>query len=247
MASKKSSRRPVRSSASTTTKKSAPRKRTSPTRSVESATVSPRPETPTRRINRSLAMNKWFLIAGLVIILIAGLLYLLRSLFIAAMVNGQPISRVSVISELERQSGKQALDTLITKTLITQEANKQGVTVSQDEVNTEIKRIEDNVKKQGQTLDQVLALQGMDRQALVDQIKIQKTVEKLLGKDIKITDKEVNDYIEKNKDALGSDPTSAATKTQVKDQLTQQKLSEKFQTWLQDLQKKAKIDHFVKY
>ena len=192
-------------------------------------------------------MNKWYLTAGLIIVLIAGLLYLLRSFFIAAMVNGQPISRFSVISELERQSGKQALDTLVTKSLIMQEAKKQNVTVSQDEINKEIKRIEDNVKKQGQTLDQVLALQGMDRQALTDQIRIQKTVEKLLGKDIKVTDKEVSDYIEKNKDALGSDPTSEATKTQVKEQLTQQKLSEKFQTWLQDLQKKAKIDYFVKY
>lgn len=244
MASKKSSRRPTRSTTSTT--KSTPRKRVA-TRKAESRQEMSRSSTVKSPVRRVQTMNKWYLTAGLIIILLAGLLYIFRSLFVAAVVNGQPVSRFSVISDLERQSGKQALDTLVTKTLILQEAKKQNVTVSQDEINTETKKIEDNVKKQGQTLDQVLALQGMDRNALIDQIKIQKIVEKLLGKDITVTDKEVADYIDKNKDSLGTDPTSNATKTQVKQQLTQQKLSEKFQTWLQDLQKKAKIDYYVKY
>src|SRR6476661_8388753 len=107
MASKKSSRRPTRSTATTsTTKKSAPAKRVT-TKRTESTAMTGKPEASRRDLNRKLAMNKWYLIAGLVIVLIAGLLYLLRSYFIAAMVNGQPISRFSVISELERQSGKQ--------------------------------------------------------------------------------------------------------------------------------------------
>lgn len=192
-------------------------------------------------------INKNYLIVALAVIALAGLLYLARGFFIAAMVNGQPVSRLSVVSELEKQSGKQALDTLVTKTLIVQEARKQNITVEQNEINAELKRIEDNIKKSGQTLDDVLALQGMDRNTLIEQIRIQKTVEKILGKQIQVSDKEVNDYITKNAETLGSEPTSEETKNTVKQQLTQQKLSERFQTWLDDLKKKARINYFVSY
>ena len=192
-------------------------------------------------------INKNYLIIGLIVIALAGLLYLSRSLFLAAVVNGQPISRLSVVSELEKQSGKQALDTLVTKTLIMQEARKQNITIGQNEINAELKRIEDNIKKSGQTLDDVLALQGMDRNTLIEQIRIQKTVEKILGKQIQVSDKEIADYISKNAETLGSDPESQETKNTVKQQLTQQKLSEKFQTWLDNLKKKAKVNYFVSY
>ena len=91
------------------------------------------------------------------ILLLAGLLYAFRSLFVAAMVNGQPISRVSLVRELEKQNGKQALNSLVTKTLIYQEARKQNVSVSDDEINGEMKKIEDNLQQQGQRLDQHLS------------------------------------------------------------------------------------------
>ena len=38
-----------------------------------------------------------------------------------------------------------------------------------------------------------------------EQIRVQKLVEKLIGKDIKVTDKEIDDYIEKNKDSIPQD------------------------------------------
>lgn len=246
MTSKKNNRKSTRSTVATT--KAAPRKREAVSPAVASSTtVTERPSTLHASSRKIPKINKKYLTIGLSLLLLAGLIYLLRSFFVAALVNGQPISRISVVSELERQSGKQALDTLVTKTLILQEAKKQNITVNQDEINAEVKKIENNVKKQGQTLEQVLALQGMDRAGLINQIEIQKTVEKILGKDISVSDKEVQDYIATNKEALGADPESNESKTKVKEQLTQQKLSEKFQTWLQNLQKKAKIDYFVSY
>ena len=247
MATKKNTRKkvtPAKSAATPTKKRVSTRSSKSSTTPLSTSKTSTVSETPKQR---RFQIKRSYAIAALVILLLAGLLYLSRSLFVAAMVNGQPISRMSVISELEKQSGKQALDTLVTKTLIQQEARKQNVTVNQDEINQEMKKIEDNVKKQGQTLDQVLSLQGMDRKGLEDQIRIQKTVEKILGKDIQVTDKEVTDYITANQEALGLNPEAAETKTQVKDQLTQQKLSEKFQAWIQNLQKNANINYFVSY
>ncbi|MCL4415371.1 MAG: SurA N-terminal domain-containing protein [Actinobacteria bacterium] len=192
-------------------------------------------------------LRKPQVIVLVIAILVIGFAYQFKSLFVAALVNGQPISRITLINELEKQSGKQMLDSLISKALIAQEAKKQNVTVSQKEIDDEVKRIEDTLKKRGQNLDQLLAFQGTTKQGFIEQIKIQKTVQKLIGKDIKVTDKEINDYYEKNKESLPKNAKPEELKTTIKDQMEQQKLSEKFQLWMQDLRNKAKINYFVSY
>jgi hypothetical protein len=59
------------------------------------------------------------MIAALIIVL--AVLYSARGLFVAATVNGSPIGRMSVVSQLEKASGQKLLDTLITKKLIAQD------------------------------------------------------------------------------------------------------------------------------
>lgn len=183
----------------------------------------------------------------IIAILIIGFAYAFKSLFITALVNGQPISRITLIKELEKQSGKQMLDSLVSKALIMQEAKKENVTVSQKEIGDEVKNIEETLKKRGQSLDQLLTLQGTTRQEFIEQIKIQKMVQKLIGKDIQITDKEISDYYEKNKESFPQGSKESDLKANIKQQLEQQKLNEKFQSWVQGLRNKAKINYFVSY
>lgn len=199
------------------------------------------------KINSPVRLKKSHLLWGIGVIALIFAMYLLRGMFVAATVNGQPISRIAVIRELERQGGKQALNSIVTKNLILQEAKKQNVTVNQEEIDKELKRIEDNIKRQGQTLDQALTLQGMTRESLQDQIRLQKMIEKIVGKDIKVTDKEVDDYIAKNQDALPQDQEGKVLGAQIKQQLQQQKLNEKVNTWIESLRKNAKISSFVPY
>jgi foldase protein PrsA len=192
-------------------------------------------------------MKKSYVILVVVIVLLGALLYFFRSLFVAAVVNGQPISRLSVVQEAEKQSGKQVLTTLVRNTLIEQEARKENVTVSDQEINDEIKKLQDNLQKQGQKLDQVLAMQGMSQADLRKLIRLDKLVGKMVGKDIKITDQQVTDYIEKNKEALPQGENESELKNTVRDQLKQQQLNDKVRTWLEQLQSKAKITRFVNY
>jgi hypothetical protein len=214
---------------------------TSPTEDTNTV-VSQQPE----REHRALRIKKSYFVTALGIIIFAGLVYLLRNLIVAATVNGQPISRLAVVSELEKQGGKQALDSLITKTLIVQEARRKNVVVSQTDIDAEMKKINDNLAKQGQKLDQVLQLQGMTRDQLVEQIKLQKMIEKMVG-NTTVTDKDVADYIASNKDSLPQDQDAKAQAANIKTQLQQQKLNEKAQKFLEDLRAKAKINRFVSY
>lgn len=185
------------------------------------------------------------IVIGALLLLVAGLVYYYRSLFVVATVNGQPVSRLAYIQEMERESGRQAMNTLVTKTLILQEASKQKVGVSEKEIDDEIKKIEDNLSKQGQKLDQVLGIQGINKEGLEEQIKYQKLIEKMVGKNITVTDKEVTDYIDKNKDTFPEGTNPAELKTSVTDQLKRQKLNDKIQAWLDNLQKNAKVNYLV--
>jgi parvulin-like peptidyl-prolyl isomerase len=115
-----------------------------------------------------------------VFVLVMGGLLLKKELVVAT-VNGQPISRLSLIREMEKSSGKQVLEGLIGKTLILQEAKKQNVFVGKEDVDQEIAKIEENFKNQGQDLNQLLAFQGMTRADLEKQIQLQKMAERLAG------------------------------------------------------------------
>ncbi|MBI4084835.1 MAG: SurA N-terminal domain-containing protein [Candidatus Levybacteria bacterium] len=201
----------------------------------------------TAKTSSPVRLKKSYLLWGVGVIVLVFALYFFRSVFIAVTINGRPISRLAVIRELERQGGKQALNAIVTKNLILQEAKRQNVTVSQEEIDKELKRIEENIKRQGQTLDQALMLQGMTKENLVEQIRLQKMIEKIVGKDIKVADKEVDEYIAKNKESLPQDQERKVLGAQVKDQLRQQKLNEKVNSWIESLRKNAKISSFVPY
>jgi hypothetical protein len=196
-------------------------------------------------LNNRRRMTKIALIVAAVLV-IAGLLYTIKGLFVAAVVNGHPISRLTVVKELERQAGKDALDTLIDKQLINDEAAAKNITVSQDEIDAEMKKFEDQFNTPGQTLDDALAAENLTRDDLEKQIFIRKEIEKLLGDKANVTDEEVQAYITDNKITLQAG-MEQETKDQIKDQLRQQKLAQLSTDLLKDLRAKAKIRTFVDY
>ena len=194
---------------------------------------------------KKLKGNKKFIVGAVIVVLLT-LFYLLKGLFVAAFVNGQPISRLSVVRELERRGGAQALDSVISQTLILQEAKKQKVTATDEEVNATIAEIEVSLEGQG-GLDQILISEGMTRDDLINQVRLQKLAEKILSDQVSVSDEEVRQYIETNADLLPEDQNTEELNNKVKNQLQQQKLSEAIQTWLTDLKDKANINYFVDY
>jgi len=181
------------------------------------------------------------------VVVFAGLLYFFRSLFIVAMVNGQPITRLSLIRELEKQGGKSTLNSLVTKSLILQEAKKQKITVTDEEVEKSLSQLADNLKAQGEDLDQLLQMQGMTREGLKEQFRIQNTIEKILGKDISVTDQEIKSYIDQNKSAFPKDMGAEEASAAAREQLARQKIGEKASSWVDSLRTSAKIQYFLQF
>lgn len=179
---------------------------------------------------------------GWIIILIIGLIllaYFKKNWFIAATVNGQPISNFEVLSSMNDQYRQQTLNQLINEQIVKQEASKKGVAVTNSEIDARINELEQNVGG-ADVLDSLLTQQGQTRQTFRDQIKIQLMVEALYGNQATISATEVDQYIATNKDQLTA-TTSAAQKTEAENLLKQQKLSQIFNTQFQQLRSNADV------
>ena len=181
-----------------------------------------------------------------VIIILAALVYYYKGLFIAATVNGSLITRLAVIEELERVSGKQVLDSLITKKLINDEAIKKGVSVTSEEVDAEIKNIENQIKAQGQTLEQVLTAQNMKMEDLKQQIITKKTLEKILADKLQVAETEIEQFVKDNNITIPAGQEEAY-KNQIIAQLKQQKLNSEAESLITSLRSQAVIKYFTNY
>ena len=193
-------------------------------------------------VTKNLKKDKRVVKIAILLIIIAAL-YAGRSLFFAAWVGNRPVLRLSLIKELEKQGGGSVLDSLIEKSLINQAAKKANVNISDDTVNLELINIEGLVKEQGISLDEALAARGQTKKDLLEQIKLQKTIEQILKDKIVVTDEEIKDYYDTNQMKEVFD----TAKEGIKNSLIQSKLQTEYTKWITELKEKAKIFYFVKY
>ena len=204
-------------------------------------------EKPRASHDVTVKINMRIIVGVVVGIFIAAVLYYFKGAFVVALVNGTPISRLSVIQELEKQSGKAALESLITKQLIENEARKKNITVSNDEVSAEIKKIEDQLAKQGGSLQAILSQQGMTEDRLREQIGLQKKIEKIIADKLAVSDADVDAYIQNNKVTPAKDEKPEDMKNRIKEQLKQDKFSQEADAWVAAVKDGAKIQYFVDY
>lgn len=163
---------------------------------------------------------------------------------ISATVNGQPVFGWDLESAMMSRYGSQTLDAIISERLVAGAAQKAGVVITQKDVDTKIveltKTLGPNVK-----IEDLLAYQGVTRSEFENQVKLQLTIEKLLGKDIKITDTAIDDYIAKNKDTLTA-TDEAGMRVEAQQALFSQEISQKVQPWFNELKTKAKVIRLLK-
>jgi hypothetical protein len=183
------------------------------------------------------------------VVLVAALLYFAKGWFVAAVVNGEPISRFQVIRELEARGGKQVLDNEVYIKLVYQEAAKRHVAVTQKEKDDWFKQSEESYAKQGKNLNDLLTQAHFSKADYIEQsFTINKLLEKMVAGQVKDpTDKEIADYIAKNSAQLPTGKSDAEMKSYVKDGLRQQALNDKIQIMQQELEKNAKVTYWVNY
>jgi hypothetical protein len=167
-----------------------------------------------------------------------------RGYIVAALVNNKPIFGWDVNQAMVSRYGVQTLESIISEKLIADAAAKGNVIISQADIDANINNLVaslgPNVK-----LEDVLKYQGMTRSEFENQIRLQMTVEKILGKDIKIEDAQVDEFIVQNKETLTA-TDEAGLKVEARQAILSQQINEKIQPWFATLKEQAKIIRLFK-
>ncbi len=187
--------------------------------------------------------TKWLLLIVAIIGLLTALAFRNKSLFVAAMVNGQPITRWQLNDQLTARYGNQTLDEMIGEKLLREEAAKKGIKVTSAEI--EAKQADVMKRVGGQSnLEAALTQQGMTLADFRKQLEIQVLVEKLVADQVKVSDQEVANFIASNSASLTA-TDEAGQKAEARQILTQQKTSEAFSPWFAALKAKSSVIKFL--
>ena len=166
-----------------------------------------------------------------------------KSLLVAGIVNGKPIFRWELTKVLTSRFGQQTLEQIISERLIADAASKEGVTVTQEEINGKVGEITAGLGA-NTNLDELLSMQGMSRSEFESQVRLQLLIRNLLGRDINITEADIDNYIATSGALLASTET-AKLREEAKQAIFDSKVGEKLQVWFEELRQKASIQRFL--
>lgn len=196
---------------------------------------------------KSKIFTKKYLYAVLIVLAVIGVLFTLSRLWIVAWVDNKPITRFELYSLLEKRDDGKTAEELIIERLLVSEGQKQKASISQAEIEAEIKKIEE---QQGgaEQLNQILELQKLSQTDFRKLVELQLLKQKLFSNGVNVTDEDVNKYIEENKAQLPTgildNPQSseaAKLRESAKEQLVQMKVNENFNKWLEEALKSSRV------
>lgn len=157
--------------------------------------------------------------------IIAGILLSTKDSVVAT-VGDASISEDELQQTLLDQYGADALDVLITNKLIELEADKQKITVSDEEVEEELATLAESYG--GETaLEEAVVATGMTMDDVRDDIINYIKTEKLIEPRIEITDEELQTYFDENKDTFATAEQVQASHILVADEATANEVKSK--------------------
>lgn len=140
-----------------------------------------------------------------------------------ATVNGQNISRADLDNKLEGSpAARGVLQNMVMSTLIDQYAQQHHITVSQDDIN----KVEDQYKQQypGDQWNELLKARSLTEADVQDLIRRQVIIDKAVGGNVTISQKQISDYFNKNRAQFDKPAQARARHILVPDLKTAQKV-----------------------
>ncbi len=168
-----------------------------------------------------------------------------RGLVIAGVVNKTPILRYELNQTLAKRYGKVVLDEIINNNLIKQEATKLKISVNDNDLKEEIKKLEDKIGGE-QALNDAMAQYGLSRSELEDQIRVsvlQRKIAEQRGNN-DVTEEEIKAYFTENGTFYKGKQLSDV-KGEIAGLLKEQKMQEEFSRWFSEVKAKAQIQSYL--
>ncbi|MGG1888376.1 peptidylprolyl isomerase [Priestia megaterium] len=145
---------------------------------------------------------------------------------VVATVGDEKITKDQLYDALLAQGGSSVLDSLIEQKVISKEAAKQNIKVTDKEINAEL----ENLKSQyggEDALNQALASSGVKLSELKKDLKTNIEAKKMVESTINIKDSEMKSYFNQNKDSLATEAQVKASHILVADEKTAKEVKAK--------------------
>lgn len=166
------------------------------------------------------------ILAILVVVAVAIFIFLSMRSEVVAKIGDESLTKDDLYTFFVEQNGDVAVDTLITKSLIEQEVKKEKVSVSDKEVDEEVKTL---IEAYGgeEAFNAQLQQAGLTKEDLEVDVKTNLQIEKLLEPTIKITDKEMQTFFDENKETFVKAKQVKASHILVEDEATAKEVKKK--------------------
>lgn len=169
-----------------------------------------------------------------------------------AVVNGERVSRREYYKLLDQAYGESISETLIEYSLIRQEADVQGITLSEEELEAELQETIDYVGGD-EAFEELLIANDITREDVLDQIELSLLTAKVLTPTLEYTEEEIKEFFDEYSDLIFPDEAGALEEgelldyDQYKDETEEifvnQKVEEGKASWLAELKAVAKIQN----
>lgn len=175
-----------------------------------------------------MSKNKIIMIIAAVVIIAAvaiGAVAMNKSKVVAT-VGDEKITKDQLYDALLAQGGSSVLNSLIEQKVISKEAAKQNIKVTDKEINAEL----ENLKSQyggEDALNQALASSGVKLSELKKDLKTNIEAKKMVESTINIKDSEIKSYFNENKDSLATEAQVKASHILVADEKTAKEVKAK--------------------
>jgi hypothetical protein len=172
----------------------------------------------------------------------------------AAVVNGDRVTNKEYYDRLDQSYGNAIVSQLIDEELIRQEAKKQGIEATQEEIDREMDKVIEQIGGEEQ-LDLALETYGLHKEDLESQIEIDILTRKILEPTLDYTEEDVMAFFEEYSDMIFPEETEALEEGELlsyedyKDETSEvfinQEISNAKSNWLAGLRENARIQNNV--
>lgn len=169
-----------------------------------------------------------------------------------AVVNGERVSKSQYYKLLDQAYGETISQTLIENTLIRQEAKKEGIELTQEEVDAELQNTIDYVGGQ-EEYDATLLSNGITNDDVIEQIELSLLTRKIISPTLEYTEDDVKSFFDQYSSLMFPSETNALEegeklnydlyKDEAESVYVDQLVSDAKDTWLKELESTAKIQN----
>lgn len=119
---------------------------------------------------------------------------------IVARIGNQAIAYGQLMEQLQKRYGRELLNTMIDRAAIAQEGKALGISISEEEIGRELKRMQTGYENEAAFYKSMLEQLGLTKAEIHEDVYYKLLLERIATYNIKISDREVDEYIRSRPD-----------------------------------------------